>query len=76
MAKINRAGPGYGFDVTTGQVVEVMQAGICDPAATVKAATFGAVAGAALALTIDVLIHRQEQPQQATIATPGKRKRL
>jgi len=76
MAEVRMAGPGFGFDVTTGQAVDVMEAGIYDPAIVVKSAVYGAVSAAALALTVDVLIHRTEQPEHAEVHVPGKRKKL
>ncbi|MBL7199486.1 MAG: hypothetical protein ISS56_05010 [Anaerolineae bacterium] len=57
MADLDGAGPGCGYDVNTGQVVDLAQAGIMDIAAAIKAAVHGAVTGAALALTTDVLVH-------------------
>jgi len=44
-------------------VVNMSLAGIYDSASVVKAATFNAVHGAALALTVDVLIHRKDPPE-------------
>jgi len=76
MAEVRMAGPGYGFDVTVGQAVEVMEAGIYDPAIVVKSAVYGAVSAAALALTVDVLIHRAEQPEHAEAHVPSRRKKL
>lgn len=76
MAEIRPAGPGYGFDVKTGQVVNMMDAGIYDTATVQKAAVHAAVASAALALTIDILVHRTEQPKHASANGRGKRKRL
>lgn len=76
MAQINLAGPGYGFDVVAGRVVEMRQAGICDAAVVQKTAVYNAISSAALALTIDVLVHRNGQPEHAAVHTPGKRKRL
>ena len=63
MAEINRAGAGYGFDVRSGQVTEMAQAGIWDAAAVVKAAVRGAISSAALALTTDVLVHHKTPKQ-------------
>jgi chaperonin GroEL len=71
-----RMGPGYGFDVTSGQVVDMAQAGIIDAANVLKLAVFSALASAGLALTIDVLVHHKEQPAQVVGRSPGKRKRL
>lgn len=76
MAEIKLARSGYGFDVTLGQVVDMMEAGIWDAAIVQKSAVYGAITTAALALTIDVLVHRQEQPKHVTIRPPSARKRL
>ena len=76
MADIRLAGPGYGFDVTTEKVVNMIEAGIYDTATMQKSAVYAAVASAALALTIDVLVHRTGQPDHATVDGSGKRKRL
>ncbi len=51
----------YGFDLETAQVVDVVEAGILDVAAVQKTAVRNAISSAALALTIDVLIHRPRQ---------------
>ena len=76
MAEIKLAGPGHGFDVTREQVVDMAEAGIYDATSVLKLAVFSAVASAGLALTVDVLIHRKDQPDQASIHPPSKRKRL
>jgi chaperonin GroEL len=62
LASVYRAGPGYGFDVLRRQVVEMSQAGIFDAASVVKAAVFSAIHGAALALTVDVMVHLKNPP--------------
>jgi len=58
--QIALAGPGSGFDVVGRQIVNMAGAGIYDSAAALKGAVFSAVHGAALALTIDVLVHMQD----------------
>lgn len=63
IGKLTRNGPGFGFDVISGEVVNMIEAGIWDSAAVVKAAVEVAVSGAALALTTDVLVHRKTPPQ-------------
>src|SRR5574341_223477 len=68
MAQILQAGAGYGYDLSQGRVVNMIQAGICDSAAVVKAAVCGAVHAAALALTTDVLVHRSN-PQEVLVGT-------
>jgi chaperonin GroEL (HSP60 family) len=60
MAKIGYAGDGCGFDLDTGQVVSMSEAGIFDIATVQKEAVHSAIASAALALTIDVLVHHRK----------------
>jgi chaperonin GroEL len=62
MAMIAQAGTGHGFDVESAQVVNMAETGIFDVAATIKTAVQSAVAGAALALTTDVLVHHLKPP--------------
>ncbi len=57
-----------GFDVRTGRVIDMQQAGLYDGAAACKAAVQGAVSTAAMALTIDVLVHTVK-PEQ--VLDPG-----
>ena len=75
MADVRLAGPGHGFDVVSGEVVDVAQAGIFDATAVQKAVVFGALSSAALALTVDVLVLHGE-PEQAPLPKPAKRKQL
>jgi chaperonin GroEL len=63
MAEVRLAGPGHGFDATSEQVVDVVQSGIMDVAAVQKSAVHSAIAGAALALTTDVLVHHKKPPE-------------
>ena len=53
------AGPYRGFDVLAGHAVDLRQAGLLDPAETTLAVAQGGIASAALALTIDVLVHHR-----------------
>lgn len=76
IAEIKLAGAGHGFDATRGQVVDMAEAGIYDVTGVLKLAILSAIASAGLALTVDVLIHRQEQPEHASIRPPSQRKRL
>jgi chaperonin GroEL len=66
MAEIRHAGPGSGFDVRTGEIVDMEAAGIYDAVAVQKAAARGAIETAALALTIDVLMHRKRPAESMT----------
>jgi chaperonin GroEL len=63
LGSIYQAGPGYGFDVLRRQVVDMSQVGIFDAASVVKSTVIGAIHGAALALTVDVLVHRKNPPE-------------
>jgi chaperonin GroEL len=63
MAEIKLAGAGHGFDVRSGQIADMAEAGIFDAVNVQGAAVRSAVAGAALALTVDVLIHRKKPTQ-------------
>jgi chaperonin GroEL len=62
LGKIEKAGRGYVFDVQTGQIVDASQSGIYDVAAVQKEAALSAIQSAALALTIDTVIHRKKPP--------------
>ena len=57
LAELNHLGPGYGFNVKTGQIMDMTTAGVFDVAGVLKTAVHSAVGGAALALTVDALIH-------------------
>jgi chaperonin GroEL len=65
MAEIRQAGPGHSFDVLTKQVVDVAEAGLVDVAAVQREAVHSAISSAALALTVDVMVHHKK-PEQAT----------
>jgi chaperonin GroEL len=67
MGRIRQAGPGYGFDVTSGQVVDMAQAGIFDVVSVVRAAVRGACTTAALALSVDVLVHHKKRERMGPI---------
>ncbi len=51
---------GHGIDIRSGALVDVIEAGIIDVASVLEAALGSAVKGAALALTIDVLLHHAQ----------------
>ena len=62
LARLAQCGPGFGFDVMTGAIVDVAAAGIFDVAQVHAEALQRAVSSAALALTIDVLVlHREPE---------------
>lgn len=64
VAAARKAGAGYGFDVRSKQIVNMIDQGIADPAIVVKRALQQAVSGAIMLLTTDALVlHRK--PQEA-----------
>lgn len=64
LGDIYRAGPGYGFDLQTGQVVDMSEAGIFDVAAVQRDAIRSAISSAALALTIEAVVHHKKPRQE------------
>ena len=66
MARIKRRGSGYGFDVHRRKVTKMDEAGILDTANAVKAAAYGGITGAALGLTVDVVIHPKKRKESYT----------
>ncbi len=77
MAQLDQHPEGFGFDVRTGDTVDMVAAGIVDAAAVQKAAVYGAITSAALALSVEVLVYRPNQEAvTAKPATPAKRKLL
>jgi chaperonin GroEL len=75
MSDLRLAGPGHGLDVMSGEVFSVRESHLYDPAGVVKAALFGAVKTAALALTVDVIVHHAE-PERAQPLRPVARMKL
>lgn len=62
LARIRNSGPEFGYDILRGEIVSMRDEGIKDVANVQKAAIHSAVSSAALALTVDVLIHRKQSP--------------
>jgi chaperonin GroEL len=58
--RIDRTGDGYGLDVRSGEIVDMVAAGIIDSAGVLLEAVREAVSSAGLALTVDVLIHKKK----------------
>ena len=68
---VTQAGACFGFDLISKQVREMIPAGIVDVATVQKQAVVSAVRAAALALTIDVLIHHDNPPAVVEPDAPG-----
>ncbi len=60
METIRRAGPGCTYDIRLGRVVAAQEAGLYDAASVVRGAVYSAVKSAALALTVDILVHHKK----------------
>ena len=75
MSNLKLAGPGHGLDVERDEIVNIEAAKLFDPAGVVKAALFGAVKTAGLALTVDVIVHHA-QPERAQALSPTARMKL
>jgi len=71
LGEVEQAGPGFGFDLVSRQVCEMVPNGLVDVAAVQKQAVLSAIRGAALALTVDVLIHRDDPPVVTEPDAPG-----
>jgi chaperonin GroEL len=63
LAEIERLGPGFGYDVVRGAVVEMNQAGIMDAAGVLRLALQTAVSGAVMALTTDTIVLKRRPKQ-------------
>jgi chaperonin GroEL len=73
LIKMELAGPGFGFDVNCGEVVHMLRDGVADPAYVVKSAVYAGISSAALALTVDTLIH-PAKPERAALPEPARKK--
>ena len=62
LAQIAAAERGCGYDVVQRKIANLAETGIMDSAAVIREAAYRAIHGAALALTVDVLIHRTNSP--------------
>ena len=67
--KVRALGKEEGLDATTGQFVNLVQAGIIDPAKVSRAALENAASIAGLVLTTDAMV--AEKPEKKTEPTPG-----
>ncbi len=71
MAKIVRKHGLKALDINSGQIVDVLEAGLLDVAPVQKEIIKRAVGAAALALTVDIMVHKKVQREDAAL-TPGK----
>jgi chaperonin GroEL len=71
LGRLDSKAPGFGFDIHTGEVVDMLEAGIMDVASVQKEALHSAVRSAGLALTIDAIVHRKKPPVVSDPDAPG-----
>jgi chaperonin GroEL len=71
LGEVEQAGAGFGFDLVHKKICAMLPAGVVDVAAVQRQAVISAVRAAALALTIDVLIHRDNPPAVVEPDAPG-----
>lgn len=65
LGPLRQAGCGSGLDVRTQKICDLTEAGVLDSAAVARAVLQSAVSTAALALTVDVLVHHRNPPQSS-----------
>ncbi len=65
IAQVQEAPSGHGIDIRSGEIGDMLACGVMDVASVTTAALRSAVSGAAMALTIDVLLHHKN-PQTST----------
>ena len=64
MARLAKTRAGVGFNLKTGKLENMNEAGIVDPAYVLKEAVLSAIGSAALLLTTDVLVHVRNPPEE------------
>ncbi len=71
LSRLEGKAPSFGFDIQTGEVVDMLEAGVLDVATVQKEAVHSAIRSAGLALTIDVIVHRKKPPVVTDPDAPG-----
>ncbi len=69
--KVRHLEPGWGLNAATGEYVDLLKAGIIDPAKVTRSALQNAASIAALFLTTEAVIADKPEPKQAAPAMPG-----
>ncbi len=69
--KVRHLEPGFGLDAATGEYVDLIKAGIIDPAKVTRSALQNAASIAALFLTTEAVIADKPEPKSAAPAMPG-----
>ncbi len=69
--KVRHLEPGWGLDAASGEYVDLLKAGIIDPAKVTRSALQNAASIAALFLTTEAVIADKPEPKSAAPAMPG-----
>ena len=71
VVKVRNLAAGHGLDAATGEYVDMIKAGIIDPAKVTRSALQNAASIAALFLTTEAVIADKPEPKSAAPAAPG-----
>jgi chaperonin GroEL len=71
VGKAKEQKPGFGFDALNGEFVNMVEAGIVDPAKVTRSALQNAASIAAMILTTETLVADKPEPKTAAPAMPG-----
>jgi chaperonin GroEL len=69
--KVRNLPPGHGLDAATGEYVDLLAAGIIDPAKVTRSALQNAASIAALFLTTEAVVADKPEKEKATAGAPG-----
>jgi chaperonin GroEL len=69
--RIRGAKEGFGLDAVSGEIVDMVKAGIVDPAKVTRYAVQNAASIAGLVLTTEALVVEKPEPKKAAAANPG-----
>jgi chaperonin GroEL len=69
--KIKAGKPGFGYNALTGEIEDLVKAGIVDPAKVTRSAIQNAASIAGLVLTTEALVVEKPEPKKAAPAMPG-----
>ncbi|HRF59978.1 MAG TPA: chaperonin GroEL [Fimbriimonadaceae bacterium] len=69
--KVRDTKPGFGLNAATGEIVDLVKAGIVDPAKVTRSTIQNAASIAGLVLTTEALVVEKPEPKKAAPAMPG-----
>jgi len=69
--KVKSAKPGFGLNAVTGEIVDLVKAGIVDPAKVTRSTIQNAASIAGLVLTTEALVVEKPEPKKPAPAMPG-----